>query len=167
MQRICKAISQETGRNKTLLAQETVIKTLNRMMVGWANYFCLGPVSKAYRAIERHARYRLRQWLRAKHSCKGRQLSSFQLLPCIRCWAWSNLLLGHAAFRGRNRDTFSESRMREMRPVRKRKQNYVKPVRRRGESLANSHRETTATAPVLDSTQNPSFGRQQHPYHLP
>src|SRR6478672_666149 len=35
-------ISQETGRNKTLLAQETVITTLNRMMVGWANYFCLG-----------------------------------------------------------------------------------------------------------------------------
>ena len=49
VQRICEAISQETGRNKTLLAQETVIKTLNRMMVGWANYFCLGPVSKAYR----------------------------------------------------------------------------------------------------------------------
>jgi hypothetical protein len=27
----------------------------------------------------------------------------------------SNLLLGQAAFRGRNRETFSESRMREMR----------------------------------------------------
>src|SRR5215472_8562787 len=49
VQRICAAISQETGRNKTLLAQEMVIKTLNRMMVGWANYFCLGPVSKALR----------------------------------------------------------------------------------------------------------------------
>ena len=67
MQRICEAISQETGRNKTLLAQETVVTTLNRMMIGWANYFCLGPVSKAYRAVERHARRRLRQWLCAKH----------------------------------------------------------------------------------------------------
>jgi hypothetical protein len=67
VQRICRAISEETGRNKTLLEQETVIETLNRMMVGWANYFCLGPVSKAYRAIERHARKRLRQWLCAKH----------------------------------------------------------------------------------------------------
>src|SRR6201981_556316 len=67
VQRICEAISQETGRNKTLLAQETVITTLNRMMIGWANYFCLGPVSKAYRAVERHARKRLRQWLCAKH----------------------------------------------------------------------------------------------------
>ena len=65
--RICEAISRETGRNKTLLDQQTVVGTLNRMMIGWANYFCLGPVSKAYRAVEQHARKRLRQWLCAKH----------------------------------------------------------------------------------------------------
>jgi group II intron reverse transcriptase/maturase len=70
VQRICKAISQETGRNKTLLAQETVITTLNRIMIGWANYFCLGPVSNAYRVIDRHARRRLRQWLCAKHKLR-------------------------------------------------------------------------------------------------
>ena len=71
VQRICKAISQETGRNKTLLAQETVITTLNRIMIGWANYFCLGPVWKAHSAVERHTCRRLRQWLRAKHKRKG------------------------------------------------------------------------------------------------
>ncbi len=65
--RVCAAISAETGQNKTLLDQEAVVRTLNRMMIGWANYFCLGPVSKAYRAVERHARKRLRQWLCAKH----------------------------------------------------------------------------------------------------
>lgn len=65
--RICEAISSETGRNKTGLDQETVVGNLNRKMIGWANYFCLGPVSKAYRAVERHARKRLRQWLCAKH----------------------------------------------------------------------------------------------------
>ncbi len=65
--RICEAISSETGRNKTLLDQGKVVGKLNRMMVGWANYFCLGPVSKAYRAVEQHARKRLRQWLCAKH----------------------------------------------------------------------------------------------------
>jgi hypothetical protein len=64
--RICEAISSETGRNQTLLERETVVGTLNRMIIGWANYFCLGPVSKAYRAVERHARRRLRQWLCAK-----------------------------------------------------------------------------------------------------
>ena len=65
--RICEAISSETGRNKALLDHETVVGKLNRMMTGWANYFCLGPVSKAYRAVEQHARKRLRQWLCAKH----------------------------------------------------------------------------------------------------
>jgi RNA-directed DNA polymerase len=65
--RICEAISSETGRNKTLLDEETVVGQLNRMITGWANYFCLGPVSKAYRAVEQHARKRLRQWLCAKH----------------------------------------------------------------------------------------------------
>ena len=80
VQRICKAISQETGRNKTLLAQETVITTLNRMMVGWSNYFCLGPVSKAYRAVERHARKRLRQWLCAKHQLQGQATKQFSIV---------------------------------------------------------------------------------------
>jgi group II intron reverse transcriptase/maturase len=65
--RICEAISSETGRSKTLQDAETVVGKLNRMMIGWANYFCLGPVSKAYRAVEQHARKRLRQWLCAKH----------------------------------------------------------------------------------------------------
>ena len=79
VQRICKAISQEIGRNKTLLAQDMVITTLNRMMIGWANYFCLGPVSKAYRAIERHARHRLRQWLCAKHKLRGQASKPFSI----------------------------------------------------------------------------------------
>ena len=67
IQRVCAAISAETGQNKTLLDDAAVVATLNRIMIGWANYFCLGPVSKAYRAVEQHARKRLRQWLCAKH----------------------------------------------------------------------------------------------------
>jgi RNA-directed DNA polymerase len=65
--RICQAISGETGRNRTQLDHKTVVTKLNQMMNGWANYFCLGPVSKAYRAVDRHTCKRLRQWLRAKH----------------------------------------------------------------------------------------------------
>src|SRR6201997_4005353 len=65
--RICRAISDETGRNRTLLDHKTVVRKLNQMMIGWANYFCLGSASKAYRAIEQHADKRLRQWLCIKH----------------------------------------------------------------------------------------------------
>ena len=65
--RICDAISEDTGHDRTQLDPEIVVKKLNQRMNGWANYFCLGPVSKAYRAIEQHAEKRLRQWLCAKH----------------------------------------------------------------------------------------------------
>src|SRR6266852_4537358 len=65
--RVCEAISETTGRDQTLLDQEIVVAKLNRTMIGWANYFCLGPVSNAYSAVENHACKRLRQWLCAKH----------------------------------------------------------------------------------------------------
>lgn len=67
VKRICQAISDETGRNRTQLDATQVVKKLNQMMKGWANYFCLGPVSKAYAAVDQHARRRLRWWLCHKH----------------------------------------------------------------------------------------------------
>ncbi len=67
VQRICRAISEETGRNTTLREAETIAARLNRRMTGWANYFCLGPVSQAYKTIDEHAQRRLRRWLGSKH----------------------------------------------------------------------------------------------------
>ena len=71
VQRICQAVSEVTRRNSTQQDAKTVVGTLNRKLAGWSNYFCLGPVSKAYRAIDQHTTRRLRQWLRAKHKVKG------------------------------------------------------------------------------------------------
>src|SRR5215813_10966877 len=71
VKRICETLSELTGRDQTLLDQEMVVAKLNRVMIGWANYFCLGPVSKAYRAVNSHACKRLRQWLCAKHKVLG------------------------------------------------------------------------------------------------
>jgi RNA-directed DNA polymerase len=71
VQRVCAAISAATQRNKTLLDVGALVATLNRLTVGWANYFCLGPVSKAYRSVDRHACRRLRWWLCAKHKVPG------------------------------------------------------------------------------------------------
>ena len=38
---------------------------------GWGNYFCLGAVSRAYRAVDNHARHRRRQWLNGKARSRG------------------------------------------------------------------------------------------------
>jgi hypothetical protein len=65
--RICEAISRETRRSTTQLDHKVVVTKLNRMMNGWANYFHLGPVSKAYQAVDQHACRRLRRWLCNKH----------------------------------------------------------------------------------------------------
>ena len=47
------------------------MEDLNRLLIGWSNYFCLGPVRKAYRAVDAHTRKRLRQWLCNKHQRRG------------------------------------------------------------------------------------------------
>jgi RNA-directed DNA polymerase len=67
VQRLCKAISEMTHRSQTQQSAKTLVGALNRKINGWANYFCLGPVSQAYRAVEQHACRRLRQWLCVKH----------------------------------------------------------------------------------------------------
>ena len=77
IRQLCCRISEMTSRRWTLLDSADRVARLNRMLVGWANYFCLGPVSKAYRAVDAHARHRLRQGLCAKHKVKGPGASRF------------------------------------------------------------------------------------------
>ena len=47
------------------------------MLAGWANYFCRGPVSEAYRTIDFHVRQRIRRWLVAKHKQAGRGINRY------------------------------------------------------------------------------------------
>ena len=75
--RICGEIREMTGRSTTSLDPMTIVTKLNRTMCGWSNYFCLGPVSTAYRAVDVYATMRLRQWLRTKHKLSGRANGMF------------------------------------------------------------------------------------------
>jgi RNA-directed DNA polymerase len=77
VQRICREIREMTGRSTTSSDPVTIVTKLNRTMCGWANYFCLGPVSTAYRAVDGYATMRLRQWLRTKHKLSGRANGMF------------------------------------------------------------------------------------------
>jgi group II intron reverse transcriptase/maturase len=77
IRRICDEISASTARHRTLLPVGKIVAKLNGMMVGWANYFRLGAVSRAYRALDQHACRRLRQWLCAKHKVAGQGYTRF------------------------------------------------------------------------------------------
>jgi group II intron reverse transcriptase/maturase len=77
VQRICRAVSRETGSCWKFRDVVEEVGLLNRMIVGWANYFCLGSVSRAYRAIDMHARKRLRQWLSGKHKRQSSGWSAY------------------------------------------------------------------------------------------
>jgi RNA-directed DNA polymerase len=68
---ICKEISQMTQRESYWKPVGTLVEELNRTLRGWGNYFRLGAVSRAYRAVDNHARHRLRQWLNGKHRSRG------------------------------------------------------------------------------------------------
>ena len=77
VQRVCREISDMTQRRWLLLDAQNRVARINRLLLGWSNYFCLGPVSKAYRSVDRHASRRLRQWLRAKHKVRGEGTARF------------------------------------------------------------------------------------------
>jgi RNA-directed DNA polymerase len=70
-------IHELTSRGWLWTTVEDRVAKLNRKLLGWSNYFCLGPVSPAYRALDRHARHRLRQWLRGKHKLQSRGTTRF------------------------------------------------------------------------------------------
>lgn len=71
IKRIMKSVTEETSRSHTLLDAEVIVGQLNRKLTGWANYFRLGSVSCAYRAVNSHAKKRLRRWLCKKHKVQG------------------------------------------------------------------------------------------------
>jgi RNA-directed DNA polymerase len=71
IQKLVDDLSGCTSRRSLWRDTEEMIGILNRKLVGWSNYFCLGPVTKAYERVNRHVCQRLRRWLCRKHKRAG------------------------------------------------------------------------------------------------
>ena len=84
VQRMVKSVRLVTESKMTGLQAELIVKRLNQMLEGWANYFRLGQVSPAYQAIDRYTTQRLRRWLCKKHKVQGSGWSKYpdQYPPC-------------------------------------------------------------------------------------
>jgi group II intron reverse transcriptase/maturase len=77
VQRMIGEIREATDRKTTGRGAEETVKRINRKLAGWGNYFNLGPVSKAYRAIDNYTATRLRRWLCSKHKVGSTRTTRF------------------------------------------------------------------------------------------
>ncbi len=68
--RVFDSIRELTDPAGITASEQEVVQKLNRLLSGWSNYFCVGPVSNAYRAVDAHVRKRLRHWLRRKYKVR-------------------------------------------------------------------------------------------------
>ena len=75
--RPCREISEITQSRWQFKDVEEQVAVINRKLKGWSNYFCLGPVSSAYGAVDNHVNRRLRRWLCKKHKVQGLGVSRF------------------------------------------------------------------------------------------
>jgi group II intron reverse transcriptase/maturase len=104
VRKLCESLADLTDRRFLPLDAEVIVGRINRRLRGWANYFRIGPVGKAYRRVNYYVTNRLRRWLRGKHKVQGKGWTRFSNEHLYKELGLVQLRVGDVASRGRKHD---------------------------------------------------------------
>ena len=110
IKRMVASISEVTDRRTGLLDAEEIVGRLNRKLTGWANYFCLGPVSPAYQALDTTLDNGYAGGCARSTRLRARGQRASPTSICTRTWGWFDWRRALTTFRGRKHECLSESR---------------------------------------------------------